>query len=118
MRLTFTDTKVTILALVELLKAGADPNSPTLDTHRFSPYELARILGPEGHTAFLERFLITGKEVASQNMNEIFWDTCGGECTYGKRVFYPATPKTNNDRLSLQMFIRRMVIGRRPAHVR
>ena len=75
--------------IVMLICLGADPTARTADKQSWTPYELAKALGPEEHTGYLRVLDALGIEKPADANEELFWETCNGECYYRKRVLKP-----------------------------
>ena len=76
--------------IVELIHAGADTTAKTADDQQLTPYELTRILGPEEHSCYLHALGQLGYDTPPGADEELFWETCNGDCCYGKWIFVPA----------------------------
>lgn len=58
--------------LARWMDAGADITAQTLDDHSLTPYELARMLGPEEQACYLHALRELGKDVPSDADEELF----------------------------------------------
>ena len=73
--------------IAQLMYAGADTAAQTADGRSLTAYELAKALGPEERLYYLDALGVSGNDILSDADEELFWDTCNGNCSYGSIFF-------------------------------